>query len=146
MTVFTTFDGRSKLKEMIATANITYDKDGTDTPVPIIYPNVSAGEGQRPRIEMAHVMAIQTDGTLKGNSRLEERGVYDFTIVVKYNSGEQLAAEIAERIKDVYPAGSNITIPNGVIQIPDIPSVGNIISMGEDARLFMTMQYVISST
>lgn len=146
MPVFTTFDGRNKLKELLASANITYDNAGTQTEVPIIYPNISAGEGQRPRIEMSHVMSIQSDGTLKGGSRLEERGVYDFTIVVKYNSGEKLANEIADKIKAVYPAGSNFTIPNGIIQIPEIPSVGNIISIAEDARLFMTLQYIISST
>ena len=146
MPIFKTIDARRKIKSMLVEANITYDKSGVTTKVPLVFPNVTAKEGKRPRIEMLHVMSVQSDGTLAGNTRLEERGVYEFTVIVKYGSGERLAAEIADKIKAVYPAGSNITIPNGVIQLPETPSVGNIVSMGEDARLFLTVQYIVSST
>lgn len=146
MTTFKTIDGRNKIKSLLNEANITYDLNGTDTPVPIVFPNIDASEDLRPRIEVMHVMSIQTDGTLAGGQRLEERGVYDFTVVVKYGTGEELAATIADKIRAVFPAGSYITIPNAVIQFPEIPSVGNIVSMEGDARLFMTLQYIVTSS
>ena len=141
-----TADIRNRLKSVLVNAGITYQKGGGTESVALVFPNIKAKEGQKPRIEMRLVNAQQSDGTLAGNERKEERGMYEFIIVVPFNEGEQLANEISDKVQAAYPSGSNFTIPNGVVQIPSLPSIGSFMSYeGYEGRGVVYVSYIASS-
>ena len=145
MPLFDTLTARNKIKSMIADANITYVDGTTNKRVPIIYPNINAKEGQRPRIEMEHAMSRQSDNTLNGNTRLEERGLYEFRVIVEYGQGEELCASICKRIQQIYPAGSYITITDGVIQFPEVPSIGEFVGTAVEGIGQVLLEYIVTS-
>lgn len=146
MTTFSTIEARNAIKSVLANANITYRDGNTDVPVPIAFGNVSLPENKRPRIEFSHVMSIQTDGVLASGQRLEERGVYDCTVVVNQGIGEALAGGIAAKVQWAFITTSEIAITDAVIQIPETPSIGQFMSTDIDGRLFVTIQYIVTST
>ena len=148
---FKTSDVRNKLKQMLVDANITYqrvnEQGNTESEsVKLVFPNVSFAEGQRPRIEMKQISSTTTDDTLKGNTRKQERGIYDFQVVVPFNAGEQLADELCDKIANVYRSGSYIQIPNGVIQFPNSPSIGQFVTHSDiEGRGFVILGYIATN-
>ena len=142
---FNTLTMRSKFKSLVIAANIQY----AGTNVKIVLPNEMVeppSVAKAPFVVMSHALAMQTDGTLAGNERLEERGVYDFAVHVRYGSGEKDALPICEQIKAVYPSGSRFTFTGGVIQIPETPTIRTMGFMGSDqAFAFVNVTYIASS-
>ena len=133
-------------------ANIpTYRKDGADTEVPIIFPNV-VEKSPIPRIEMQLVSRKQEGNTLKGNERLEERGSYGFLIVVPTDEGEMLINSIIDQLRDVFPEGLTMDVTDsgnnkvGYVQIIQSPSAGvPEYKDVADYRCFVNIYYIATS-
>ena len=142
---FNTLTMRNKFKSIIAEASIQHA--GAD--VKIVYPNEKTeplSAAKAPYVVMSHALAMQMDDTLAGNERLEERGVYDFAVHVKYGSGESIALPICEQIKALYPSGSRFTFTGGVIQIPETPAIRIMGFMeGDQSFAFVNVSYIASS-
>ena len=129
----------------------TYRKNGADTEVPIIFPNVVEGS-PIPRIEMQLVSRKQEGNTLKGNERLEERGAYGFLIVVPTDEGEMLINSIIDQLRDAFPEGLALDVNDagdnkvGVVQIIQAPSAGvPEYKDVADYRCFVNINYVATS-